>query len=162
VKPITDPTALADQLQAAASEVHRGIERLAAAGEVHPLRQAAPTPWLASQLHAVRNAVLRGTARVCPHLTHGPRPVLAAVWVPGMLVCAECAHLVQPDAREDNTCDRCRRHVETIHPTLTTLGHLILAYGLCGPCHRAEHTTPTTHRTGTRRTPPRRPRNRRR
>ncbi|HEV2346162.1 MAG TPA: hypothetical protein VGS97_18835, partial [Actinocrinis sp.] len=153
---------LDDQLQAAADQVRRGIERLAAVGALHPTGPTAPTPWLASQLHAVRDAVLKGTVRVCPHLLSGPRIVLAAAWSPGTLVCPQCADQVRPDQREDNTCDRCRRHDQTIHPTLATAGHLILAYGLCGPCHRAEHAAPTARHHGTRRNPPRRPRNRRR
>ena len=146
-----------------ANGLARAPRRAAADGALHIEHPAAPSPWLAAQLAAVRDAVRAGTARMCPHLADGPRVMLAAAWNPGTLVCAECADQVRPDVREDATCDRCRRHVETIHPTIANLGHLILAYGLCGPCHRIERGAPPAHRRTPRRAArPRRERTRRR
>lgn len=135
--PITDPTAVADQLKAAADQVRRGVERVRAAGELD-VTETTPTPWLASQLAQLRDAINAGTARACPHLHGGPRVVVAAAWSPGILVCQDCTPALQPGPDEDTTCDRCRQHAPVIHPAVAAFEHLLLTYGLCPQCAQTE------------------------
>ena len=139
--PITDPTALADQIQAASREAHRATRAMGQDG-AHLAYLTAPTPWLASQLTALFTAINDGTARGCQHLQGGPRVVLAAAWAPGLLMCAQCTPLLTPNEAEDGTCDKCRTRVELIHPRSVTAGPLVYAYGLCQDC---AHDEPDGH-----------------
>jgi hypothetical protein len=135
---MTHPTALADQTEAAAREADRATRALSATGRAHLNYLTAPTPWLAAKLAQLHAAIVDGTASGCAHLSDGPRVAFAAVWAPGLLVCAHCAPLLTPDAAEDSTCDKCRARVALIYPRSATLGPLIYAYGLCTGCAETE------------------------
>lgn len=136
--PITNPTALADQLTAAVRDADRANQAMHEAGRITLTYQADTTPWLSSQFARLTAAMQNGTARYCPHLAHGPRVTFAAAWAPGSLVCAQCAPALAPDAAEDSTCDKCRRRVALLHARTATFGPLIFAYGLCSGCDRSE------------------------
>lgn len=94
--------------------------------------------------------MLRGQIDGCPHLATGPRPALAALWHPGIILCARCAPaLLEIGQAEDQTCDRCHTHTDRLRSRVTALGPLMLAYGLCEPCARHEdrpHPTRRSHR----------------
>jgi hypothetical protein len=152
--PITDPTALADQLTAAIREADHATRALHQAGQARLSYLTAPTPWLASQLTALFAAIHDQTARGCQHLAGGPRVVMAAAWAPRLLVCAHCAPALTPDQDEDATCDKCRTLVPLIHPRSITVGPLVYAYGLCPDCAHTEpdgHTPAPSKRTRARR-----------
>jgi hypothetical protein len=136
--PITDPTALADQLSAAAREADRANRAMCATGHARLNYLTAPTPWLATKLAQLHAAIEDGTARGCPHINDGPRVAFATAWAPGLLACAHCAPMMTPDEAEDATCDKCRTRVPTIHPRSATIGPLIYAYGLCPQCASSE------------------------
>lgn len=145
--PITDPTALADQLRAASADAARILRQAARAGRGTLATVA--RPWLAQQADALRRALDDRTARVCAHLTGSPRIVHAAAWAPGILVCPACAWRLVPDPTEDATCDRCRHPADPIHAGIVALGPVLLGYGLCTPCTtvvRAAPTRPTARR----------------
>ena len=147
--PITDPTALADQLTAASREADRATRAMGQDG-ARLAYLTAPTPWLASQLTTLVAAIQDGTARSCEHLAGGPRVVLGAAWSPTTLVCAHCTLLLTPDTAEDSTCDKCRTEVPLIYPRSITIGPLVYAYGLCPGCAATEPdgyglTTPDSH-----------------
>jgi hypothetical protein len=134
MSPITNPTALADQHQAAVREAARANRTMQASGRATLTYLSAPTPWLASQFAQLHAAVINGTARCCEHLNDGPRVAFAAAWAPGLIVCAPCAPAMTPDPDEDSTCDKCRTRVPLIHPRSATFGPLVFAYGLCPAC----------------------------
>jgi hypothetical protein len=136
--PISNPTALADQHDAAVREADRATRAMCATGAARLNYLTAPTPWLASKLAQLHAAIEDGTARACPHLNDGPRVALAAAWAPGQIVCAHCAPGLTPDAAEDSTCDKCRTRVPSIHPRSATIGPLVYAYGLCPDCAASE------------------------
>ena len=156
--PITDPTALADQLDAAGRDARAAVAEMTAITG-GPLTHTHPPAWLHGHLSALRTALHDGTARPCPHLAGGPGIAYAAVWAPGVLACPTCAPtLLQPDQAEDLRCDACRRPGPGgghLHPGLVVSGPVLLAYGLCPDCrhltnpHHQPQTTPrTTNRNG--------------
>jgi hypothetical protein len=161
--PIGDPTALADQIDAAARHARHLVTRMAAAG-LGQLTDAVGHPWLTGQAAALVHALSTGTGRACPHLGPTPAVIHAAVWAPGRVVCPACVGLLRAGPVEDSTCDRCRRHVRRLHAGAAAFGPLILAYGLCRACATATGLAPTEqhapagqHRqTVTNRRPPRR------
>jgi hypothetical protein len=131
--PITHPTALADQIGAAASDARRVLTNMARTCRAD-LRTAPATGWLAEQAANLVTTLTDGTLRACVHV--GPSPIVAhaAVWAPGRLVCSACVAALRPTPLEDGTCDRCRRHVRRLHAGAVALGPIILAYGLCRAC----------------------------
>jgi hypothetical protein len=157
--PILDPTALADQLQAATTEARRLLARAAHAEGV-PLAATAPGGWLAQQAANLVQALTSGTGQVCPHLGPCPTVVRAAVWAPGRLVCPDCIDTLRPDPAEDDTCDRCRRHTTRLYAGAAAFGPIILGYGLCRSCAAAtgltpagQHQQPVTNRRPSHRPP---------
>lgn len=128
-------TALADQLHAASADAHAHLRRAAELPHLRLTADAHTPPWLAElfQRHAL--TLLSGQGRVCPHVGPSPRVVCAFAWTPGLLVCPACRHLAVPDATEDSTCDRCRRHCRQIWPGIAQIGPVLFGYGLCRNCH---------------------------
>lgn len=149
---ITDPTALADQIQAATRQAGQAARSLHRTGAARLAYLTAPTPWLATQLTALFTAIETGTARGCTHVTGAPRVVFACAWTPNILTCVHCAPRLTPDATEETTCDKCRTHVPLIHPRSITAGPLIYAYGLCPDCAATEPDGHTPNRAARRRT----------
>lgn len=150
--PITDPTALADQVQAATRQASNAARALHKTGAARLAYLTAPTPWLASQLTGLFAAIDNGTARGCEHVAGAPRVVFACAWAPNILTCVHCAPRLTPDATEETTCDKCRTHVPLIHPRSITAGPLVYAYGLCDACARHEPDGHTPYRATRRRT----------
>ena len=145
--PITDPTALADQLTAAARDAHTRLADIAA----HIGAPITPGPipaWLTDHYRAIQEALHRGEGDACPHLDGGPTVAYAAVWAPARLACQACAPtFLHPDnPTEDMTCDRCRRTADGLATGVLAIGPFLLAFGLCPPCHHAtcSSTTPPT------------------
>ncbi|MGW4662892.1 hypothetical protein [Streptosporangium sandarakinum] len=128
-------TALADQLGAAVAEATRR-QRQIAHREGMPLRQLPGHPWITAQIRLLTDALLSGTARLCPHIGASPLVLHGAVWAPGHLVCAACITALRPAQAEDGTCDHCRRPCSPIYPGMAQSGLLLLAYGLCHRCAR--------------------------
>ena len=131
----THPTALADQLQAASDDAHR---RMLRAGKLPQLRltHSPDVPaWLSEAFDRHALALLSGQGHICPHVGPAPRVVCAFAWAPGLLTCPGCRWLATPTDAEDSTCDRCRRHAETLYPTIAARGPILFGYGLCGTCH---------------------------
>ncbi|GGM82277.1 hypothetical protein GCM10012275_61130 [Longimycelium tulufanense] len=138
---VTNPTALADQYDAATQQARRELHQAATrlAGRVTD----GPLPaWLADHAAAFRLALITGQVRGCAHLADGPRVAHAAVWAPGYLVCPHCVAALAPDPVEDATCDRCRRPAGRLFAGTVALGPILLAYGLCEPCAAEVDTDP--------------------
>jgi hypothetical protein len=140
MRPITDPTALRDQLDAASTDARRTLHEIAAV-VAGPITPATPPPWLSGHLSALREALQQRRVRGCPHLATGPAVAYAAIWAPAILACAACAaYLLRPTPEEDRRCDRCRRTADVLHPGMVATGPILLAYGLCPTCRH--HATP--------------------
>jgi hypothetical protein len=83
-----------------------------------------------------------GRGRTCMHAPdyRRPEPVFACAWKPGLVVCAQCTHLLGVTGIADATCDRCGRLCEGIEaddPIYTGtiwLGELAYEFGTCGDC----------------------------
>jgi hypothetical protein len=133
----THPTALADQLHAASADAHARLLRASQLPQLCLTATRDTPPWLAElfQRHAL--ALLSGQGRVCPHVGPAPRVVCAFAWAPGLLVCPGCRTLATPDAAEDSTCDRCRRHSRRVWAGIAQVGPILFGYGLCDTCHTA-------------------------
>ncbi|WP_030440880.1 hypothetical protein [Actinoplanes subtropicus] len=131
----THPTALADQLAAASADAHSRVLRASQLPQLRLTATPDTPPWLAElfQRHAL--ALLSGQGRVCPHVGPAPRVVCAFAWTPGLLTCPACRHLAAPDAVEDGTCDRCRRHCRRVWAGIAQIGPILFGYGLCDTCH---------------------------
>ncbi|MFF5201749.1 hypothetical protein ACFY3B_19320 [Micromonospora parva] len=141
------PTAVVDQADAAATEAHRILSTAAvrfAEAPAYPATVADVPGWLRLGLLDTLAAFADGRATTCLHQpqAHRPSPVLAAAWLPGLVTCPGCAHLLSlqrnPDA--DATCDSCGHrcagpeHGDGIYPGMVQLGPLIFHYGTCGDC----------------------------
>jgi hypothetical protein len=141
---ITDPIALADQVEAAARDAARFIAT--AALDPHAtVTIGATTPWLASRIQAFHTAHTNGDGLICQHLLGGPGVCFGALWRPGLIVCPACQHALTPDPDEDDRCDRCRRHAPNITPHTATVGPLFLIYALCEPCQHHQFPPPNRH-----------------
>ncbi|MQA26095.1 MAG: hypothetical protein GEU94_11630 [Micromonosporaceae bacterium] len=126
-------TARADQVQAATSDARRVLNR-AAERKGTTLHNHVTDTWLRAQAQALTDALHAGTIRACFHLAGSPDVGHAAVWRPGLIVCADCTPALTPTTEEDATCDRCRRHANPIHAGVMTVGPILLGYGLCRSC----------------------------
>jgi hypothetical protein len=143
--PITNPTALADQLQAAATDARAAVDRLAHAAN-SATHQVSPTGWFGQQVTDLLTALTTGAGRACQHLGAAPAVIHAAAWRPGHIVCPACVAVLRADPDEDTTCDRCRTHAGPLHAGAVAVGPVVLAYGLCRTCVTAVGLTPTTRR----------------
>jgi len=131
-----------DQYRAAVADTRRIMNAIAAQPGA---RAALPRDqWINGQLAALYAAMVKGTARPCPHITTAPRVLHAALWAPGVIACTGCAPALLAPASdsEDCTCDRCRTTVGRIHPAAVAAGPLLLTFGLCDPCAHRTGLTP--------------------
>ncbi|MQA27683.1 MAG: hypothetical protein GEU94_19995 [Micromonosporaceae bacterium] len=126
-------TALTDQVQAATSDARRVLDQ-AAERKGSTLHNRVADPWLCAQAQGLTDALHAGAVRACHHLAHAPGVGHAAVWRPGLIVCADCTPALTPTTKEDSTCDRCRHHANPIHAGLMIVGPILLGYGLCRSC----------------------------
>lgn len=129
-------TAFADQYDAAVRDAARTLDKISILGTgALPNAAARPDAWITAKALAVLLSMSDGTARVCRHLGPSPRRAHAALWSPGRVVCPLCVPTLRPaTAMEDSTCDQCRRLVTRIHSCATTVGPIVLAFGLCTRC----------------------------
>ncbi|MDH6460888.1 hypothetical protein M2302_001054 [Micromonospora sp. A200] len=141
------PVGLVDQADAAATEAHAILADAAvrlADGKGKGMSAGDLPGWLRLGLLDTLSAFAAGRATTCRHNPDAtrPRPVLAAAWRPGMVVCPGCAHLLslKHDPVADAVCDSCGRqcagveHDDGIYPGMVQLGPLIYQYGTCGDC----------------------------
>jgi hypothetical protein len=130
-------TALLDQVDAAARQVHAGL-RAQAAASGQPLRNVAGDPWARQVVDDVHAAELEGRLYGCQHLA-APRPVITAAWRRDLVTCPPCAKAafdLRGDPVADGTCDRCGRYSRGhIFPGLFAAGVLLVLVGLCGDCN---------------------------
>lgn len=126
-------TALADQLAAAARDARALVDQVAGGS---PEWAASPS-WLTAHIERLSLGALTGTSRACPHLTSSPSVAWSALWRPGEVWCLRCfqaALLAVRGTAEDEVCDGCRRTARPIFSTITAVGPLLVACGLCGDC----------------------------
>lgn len=129
--------ARADQLHAAATDAGQRVTSLARGnGAYTPPAQNA---WLTGHLNDLHTALRAGTADLCPHLGDSPTVVHAAVWKRWRLVCTDCTHTLAPEPDDEQLCDYCADHTDTLYTGAAAAGPLLLTFGLCPSC---------THRTG--------------
>jgi hypothetical protein len=172
LRAITPPAAV-DQADAAAADalatLTAVVDRVGADG-VHGIHPGDLPGWLRlSVLDAFTNW-LSGRADTCRHnpTPQFPRPVFAAAWRPGLIICSACTHLVSlPRGTDaDATCDGCGYRcggvdaADPIYPSMVQLGPLVFMYGTCTGCTPSINEPPATV-PARRRPRPRRPRGRR-
>ncbi|MGW3854730.1 hypothetical protein [Micromonospora arida] len=148
------PVGLVDQADAAATEAHQILSTAAvrfAEAPAYPATVGDVPGWLRLGLLDTLAAFADGRATTCLHQprAHRPSPVLAAAWLPGLVTCPACAHLLSlqrnPDA--DATCDSCGHRCagpdqgDGIYPGMVQLGPLIYQYGTCGDCRPSVAST---------------------
>ena len=144
----TAPVHLVDQFDAAARDVDRLLKDLGRdlGATIGGLDYTAVPDWLRLSLVDTWFAFVGGTADTCMHapvISH-PQPVVAAVWRPGLIACAACAHLTKVTGEADRSCDRCARVCagldagEGIHGCSISFGPLLYMFGLCPGC-MADH-----------------------
>ncbi|GAB6899615.1 hypothetical protein [Kineosporia succinea] len=97
------------------------------------LDTSATPAWLMNKVRTIADRAAAGNLRACPHLATTPTRC-AAAWAPDHIACPTCFPLLDPQGAEDNTCDRCRREVDTLNLNLAFCGPLLYAYGLCDFC----------------------------
>lgn len=139
---------LADQARAATADTTARLRAAAAAatGRVsHTATPASDVPgWV--RLGALDAVVgwLLGRSSTCMHApdAYRPMPVGAAAWKPGLVVCGECAHLLQlPRGSDaDRRCDGCGRVTEGVEvgdwilPVGMQVGVMLYSVGVCSGC----------------------------
>jgi hypothetical protein len=128
--------ALLDQIGAAAADLGRRVRTLAADRGL-PLVDVRADPWARGILAHLAAAALAGRLEGCPHV-RSPRPVVTAAWRPGVVTCGPCSGVfsLAHDPTADATCDRCKRVVQPIYPSIVAAGPLLLLAGLCKQCLR--------------------------
>jgi hypothetical protein len=85
---------------------------------------------------------LDGRGRTCMHSPshHRPQPVFAAAWRPGLVVCAQCLHLLDVTGPASMVCDCCGRACEgtdaddPVFCGAVWLGELCYQWGACTDC----------------------------
>jgi hypothetical protein len=122
-----------DQVDAASRDASAAVRRVAAELDFDIGCGEAPD-WLqrvwARHVAATR---FRG-ARRCGHL-RAPGIAVAAAWRPGQLACPRCIFTLAPTPIEDKACDRCDVVTrDGTHPGAVAIDHVLLTFGLCGPC----------------------------
>lgn len=149
------PVGHRDQTDAAATDTRDQLDMLAqVAGSAVTSAHPANLPeWLRLPLLDTIVRWHTGRARTCMHNPHPsrPQPIYAAAWSPGLVVCNQCPHLVDPRPRsvKDRTCDRCGHittgpeHGDGIHPCAVAYGPLLYAWGTCTGCHTEPDTAAT-------------------
>jgi hypothetical protein len=135
---MTDPgmSALLDQISAAGADLSHRVRTLAADRGLS-LTDVRTDPWARGILAKVTAAALAAQLEFCPHVRH-PRPVVTAAWRPGTITCGPCSGVfnLAHDPTEDARCDRCKRVVQPIFPSVIACGPLLLLCGLCKRCLR--------------------------
>ena len=140
------PTADLDQLDAAAADTHRRlVDDTAPLPGVLDSRPLAELPsWLTLGACSALADFYGPAARTCLHAPHPerPGPIVAAAWRPGLTVCPDCRHLLDPahGSAADRTCDGCghvcagTEHDDGITPVRLALGPLTFEAGVCAGC----------------------------
>lgn len=141
------PVGLVDQADAAATEAHAILAGAAVRlcdDQAHGATAGDLPGWLRLGLLDTLATFAAGRATTCRHNPDAarPRPVLAAAWRPGMVVCPACAHLLslKHNPAADAVCDSCGHqcagveHGDGIYPGMVQLGPMIYQYGTCGGC----------------------------
>lgn len=135
---ITDPTALADQHQAAERHLTRILARKAPS--IGMTADTGPVgPWLAAQVERFADQAVSGELFTCEHLENGPAAAFAALSTPGLIVCHQCTDRLVGDRDADMLCDRCERPAEEFEFTTVTLGAVGLMVAVCGSCADLDH-----------------------
>lgn len=148
------PTGWLDQIDAAADHVAAGVRHaeqvLAGVAKVGHLPYTTYPPWVTLGILSALAEWATGGASTCQHqpVVTAPRPVHAAAWKPGLVVCGACTHLLRlrrGDPR-DSTCDACGHRCagpdadDGIWTHVIVAGALTYSVGVCGRCRW--NTTP--------------------
>ncbi|MDL4815478.1 hypothetical protein [Actinomadura opuntiae] len=141
------PTGFRDQLDAAATHTRQSLAAATAAGVLTrhaPIPTADHPAWIRLGITDTLVRWHAGSADTCMHAPHPlrPRPVFAAAWRPGLVVCGACGHLlaIPPDSDTDRTCDGCGKvtagpaHDDPIYPLTIVCGALTYQAGACRDC----------------------------
>jgi hypothetical protein len=136
MSPITNPVALADQLDAAHQDADRLFARIAKAGAMHVTVRDA-SEWFTDRFILLMLDVADGRAVRCEHLAHSPRPAFAALWCPDRVVCTACMSQLH-HTTEQPGCDRCGAHPEFFNVHQAQIETLLVFYALCDHCETTE------------------------
>lgn len=139
------PVGVRDQLDAAAAETVLLGHAIHQAPETSVTGHPRDLPdWLRLGIADTYARWWTGQADTCLHAPHParPRPVVAAAWRPGMVVCAPCGGLLglPRGSTRDRTCDACGHvaagadHGDPMYPITIASGPLTYLAGTCGPC----------------------------
>jgi hypothetical protein len=112
------PVDYMDQLNAAERESARYVRDALASGDLlneRVLSAADNPPWVRRPMFEAMITWVIGLGKVCVHnpSSRRPQPVYAAMWRPGVVVCAHCTPLLSMPGRglsvQDRTCPGCKR-----------------------------------------------------
>lgn len=139
------PTWLLDQTDSTVEQIRRNISTAKAAGAIKTAALAVEQHpgWIRLGICDALVTWWCGQHSTCMHDPHPmrPRPVLAAAWKPGLVVCGRCEYLLRlPEGSEaDRTCDGCGRVVtgrgeDLMYPLVVAAGVLGYSVGACRDC----------------------------
>jgi hypothetical protein len=132
------PVGREDQLDAARDDLLGGLLR--APGVDHRDLGFAEQPgWLRLGIMMAAARWLDGHARTCPHdpTAERPAPVHMALWLPDLVVCEECTHLlIAPEHPDCAGCGMSNEVEEGIGPRLmiVVVGFLAVRVFACTEC----------------------------
>lgn len=115
--------------------LHRNLDAVATAHGLTTVPNHEPSMWLRAKLQDLASRWAHGTFTTCGHRR---KNYTAVLWAPDRLVCGDCAPSLTLTGDADHTCDRCAEVHERIHLHVCIYGGVLVAYGLCGACHRRE------------------------
>lgn len=131
-------TGLVDQLKAASADLHARVLAHATAAGYQVKRRA--DPWCQRTAATLRSNILQGKVHICRYVGAAPMPIMTAAWQLDKLVCLLCASIfdLRADPIADAICDRCGiMTAGEIHPCAFVVGVVLVLYGECKRCHRA-------------------------
>lgn len=138
----TVPVGYRDQLEAASNKARESQEKtLGSTSEWVPRTDL--VDWVRLGMYDALVQWFKGKASTCIHMPtpEFPEPVFAAAWMPGVVVCGSCEHLLTVTGVADKTCDGCGHVCEGlpddgITPVTTFVSSLGYQVGVCNACHK--------------------------
>jgi hypothetical protein len=140
------PTAMLDQLDAAAADVWAHMHATGPAERIPLALTPADHPgWLRLPLLDTFVNWIGGKAATCVHDPHPdrPQPVVAAAWRPGTIACTACEPFLfalRRGSEADRRCDGCGKVTrgpaadDGIYPVALQAGPMLYRAGVCRDC----------------------------
>lgn len=143
------PTAAADQAQAANAEAASMVAGLIGPLNARRVHIPTPPPWLADLVGEINRLTTTGQALQCEHLRNVPVQVThIGAWAPEIHLCSDCVAAggwtaILNAGEESSTCDLCRTTTRPIHGTVVQAGRHVISVGLCTACRDSAYPDDT-------------------